>query len=468
MKVSRIVYHNILGLEDLDIRPGKVTVISGDNGLGKSSCIDPLVNLMEGGHDKWLSRTGTEDAELLFEIEHEEHGKVTFRKNMMTGELEARDANNKKLTKAKALFESIFDRNSFNPACFLLATDKEKTRMILDHLPRKVMPQDLLDVGIGAEDGINPAVLDNHALPALAAVRDTIYKTRHGINQLARQAKAAIADLERALPEEQPGITGALKEKRTALEGMESDRLRKHAAVKELLGKETSGAEWGSREAISAKQATYLEEKTAIERQITELQGQLALKEQDFRTFARTCEAERDKQVAEARTEANRAYGEYTVGQEASRNTLTAEIATLEAAHTQQIRLEQSREMIEQRRVEALENEAAADRLTRILARVDALEGKLLGDLPIPGLSYKDGELMKGDLPIRRLNTAQQVGLSFTIARLGGSPFIVADKLECLSTKTFAAFEEAALKLPKVQFLVTRVSDEEFNITRKD
>lgn len=458
MKVSRIVYHNVLGLEDLDVRPGKVTIIEGKNGAGKSSVIEPLLNLTEGGYDPTLKRKGAEDSELLFEVDDvQPYGKVTFRKNLMTGQLEARDANNKMVPKPKQVLDAIFDANSFNPASFLMASPKEKTRMLLDRLPRKVTPEDLAKIGVKPDDGINVAVLETHALPALAAVRETLFKTRHGVNQLVRQAKSAITDIERSLPAEQPGVDETLRQKRKAMEGFESEKLRKHASVKELLGTENATIKQACDDAIAGQEAAYRKDKAALEAQITELQKTLALKEQAFRGVVANCEAERDKQLAEAKVTANQAYSDFLSQHDPGG--LIAEVATLEAAQKQQIRLEQSKEMIEQRRLECGENESRADRLTALLAGLDALEGKLLGDLPIAGLAYVDGELTKNGINIGRLNTAQQVGLSFSVARLGGSPFVVADGLECLDSETFAAFEKAAQRIPDVQFLVTRVTD---------
>jgi hypothetical protein len=284
---------------------------------------------------------------------------------------------------------------------------------------------------------------------------------------MARQARAAVEDLERSLPEHRPDVDAELSAKRKALEGMESEKLRKYALVKEALDGEVGRVKDDCRDAIAGKQAAWQQEKDDIAMQVNALQSKLGLAEQAFRQHSAACEAERDKQIAEAKAEANKAYIDFVNSRDASLGKLVAESATLVELQKQQIRLEQSLEMVEKRRAEAQAHDVDSDRLTRILTGLDALEGKLLGDLPIAGLAYTNGELTKGGIAIGRLNRAQQVGLSFSVARMGGSPFIVADNLECLDSETFAQFEKAALAMPGVQFLVTRVTDDEFSVVKK-
>jgi recombinational DNA repair ATPase RecF len=55
-----------MGISELEFQPGAVTVISGGNASGKSSVIEAITAVKNGGHDPTLLRIGEEEGEVLF------------------------------------------------------------------------------------------------------------------------------------------------------------------------------------------------------------------------------------------------------------------------------------------------------------------------------------------------------------------------------------------------------------------
>lgn len=61
MRIAKISIKNVLGIEELEIdSPGALTVIEARNGRGKSSTMEAIRAVVDGGHDASLLRHGAE------------------------------------------------------------------------------------------------------------------------------------------------------------------------------------------------------------------------------------------------------------------------------------------------------------------------------------------------------------------------------------------------------------------------
>jgi len=67
MRVSKPEIKNLLGIEQLEIAPGSVTVISGKNASGKTSVLESIKAALGGGHDGTLLRKGAKEGEIFLE-----------------------------------------------------------------------------------------------------------------------------------------------------------------------------------------------------------------------------------------------------------------------------------------------------------------------------------------------------------------------------------------------------------------
>src|SRR6266566_3431594 len=71
LRVTRLSIKNILGIQSLEIKPGKgITVIEGENASGKTSVIEALKSIFKGGNDASLLRRGAEQGEIVLELDN--------------------------------------------------------------------------------------------------------------------------------------------------------------------------------------------------------------------------------------------------------------------------------------------------------------------------------------------------------------------------------------------------------------
>jgi hypothetical protein len=462
MNVSRIYYKDVLGIEELDIRPGKVTRISGKNGTGKSSVIEGLKAMVRGGYDGTLLRAGAEEGEVVLVVDGPADGPYTFRKRLLPdkdGGLELKNGENKTIGRAKEQLMALVDTVAFNPITFIKATGKDKTRILLESMDLRITKEDLTSIGVDAE-----VDLEQHALTALAAIRQDYYDTRHGVNQIARRARATEKDLLDALPEEMPDVRKDLDKVKANLATQDEQVQCAKAKIGEVMAEERARIEADAQTAKQAKEQQFLHIVGEIDKQIAILQAQRTAVEVSLRTNIAAIEAERDKQIDVAKAEANAKFAEFKSEKETGRSALLAQSARMEEQLLGQQRREQSMAIVDERRIEAVRHEEEGARLTGLLTAIDGLQAKLLANLPIKGLEYKEGCLYKDGIAVDRLNTAKQVGLSLTVAKMrqseGQIGLVNLDGLECLDDDTFAIFEKQAQKMPDMQFLYTYRSTE--------
>ena len=69
MKAVKISIKNFMGIDNLEFAPGKVTLISGRNGEGKSSVIEAIKKTFKAKSDVKLIHNGSDKAEILLEFD---------------------------------------------------------------------------------------------------------------------------------------------------------------------------------------------------------------------------------------------------------------------------------------------------------------------------------------------------------------------------------------------------------------
>ena len=137
MRVSKIRLSNYMGVQELSIRPGKLTVIAGKNGSGKSSVLSAIRNALGGkGHDATLIRNGSKQADVILDLDDgiEVRERITAEDTKRS--VQGRDIG--KISKPKTYLDKLSDALSLNPIDLLLANDKERLRLVLQAMPLKV------------------------------------------------------------------------------------------------------------------------------------------------------------------------------------------------------------------------------------------------------------------------------------------------------------------------------------------
>lgn len=451
MRVAKLIIRNILGVESLELQPGAVTTITGQNGSGKTSILEAIRGVIAGGHDATLIRQGADAGEVVMVLE--DGTEVRKRVGPKGSTLTAKDGSGRKLPEPKSILERLIDSISANPVAFLSAPPARRAQYLLDVMPVSVDPAALSEA-LGGDwwAGYVPAGVSS--LDALDVVRKGIYDERTGVNRAAKELRAAASALSQQMP---PGdaaqIAADLAASRQSLRQIEREQSAAQGEAKAMLEAkkaELSGDFDAARKEMQGRYGTRIRQ---LEEELAQLRGALRDEDQQLTTATHQAVAEAEREIQTALSGRQSDLSQRSAVEQSA-------IARLEEQHTAHIRAAQTAELVRQQGEEATAKEAASGRLTAALDALDQFRQGLLASLPIPGLEVRGGDIFVDGIPFDRLNTAKKVQLALRVAKLraGDVPLVLVDGLEALDPQTFEMFEKAAAKAG-LQFIVTRVSD---------
>ncbi len=450
MRASLLKIKNVLGIEEREIKPGGLTVIEGDNGTGKTSILEALKALFQGGHDATLLRDGAEQGEIVLVLE--DGTSITKTITPADSKTVVRDPKRGKVGATARYLNSLADLLSVNPVQFLTADPKRRLEWLLEVLPLEVTAEELAQA-VGSVEGLSPDELqpgDQNALDAIARLRKRIYALRTGVNSVAEDKRRWVRETNEHLPPESDvNPAERVHRLRAELEGLQSDL----GAVK--TGNATALAE--RKNTLYAEFCTKRDGlKAEADRKIAAIQAQLNTDVEVARTAY-------NESVEQATQEAASGLQDATAVLNARIQALSGEIVRAEEQAVAYERAKSLRSLVDRTRKEAEEREAESERMTAAIENLDQLKARFLEDLPIAGLTVEDGRVLLDGIPFDRVNTARKVSVALQIAAMRAQDLklICLDDAEHLAPKTFAAFEKAAAQMAEkgYQFVVSRVAE---------
>src|SRR5438093_1528168 len=123
VRVAAIHIKNVLGITEAEIRPGRITVIEGKNGAGKSSILESINAVLQGGHDGTLVRNGSDRG--VFFFKQKTAYEITKRITPEKSDVAVKHPEFGKLAKQRTYIDRLCDAFALNPVDFLIAK-KEK------------------------------------------------------------------------------------------------------------------------------------------------------------------------------------------------------------------------------------------------------------------------------------------------------------------------------------------------------
>jgi energy-coupling factor transporter ATP-binding protein EcfA2 len=423
LSVSLIRLRNVLGVESLDIQPGALTVLTGANGTGKTSVLEAIKNIVDGGTDATLVHSGAEAAEVVLLLsDGTEIAKRTPAEGRAT--LSVTQPGGLGAMKPKSFVESLLDNLAFNPVQFLTAPRDQRVEYLLESAPLSVS-RDELQAAVGDSLSVSADQVRGHALSVIERFHTRLYDDRTGVNRLAKEKRATAESLRKSLPD----ASGPAPD-------VEDLRARRRAL--------TAEADSDLADIIRSRDTEIDQLRRDTQRQIDELNAAAQERADEIRAAAEeAAESARQQRAPEI------AALDVEIG-------AAAKAAEAAALH------ENTRGMMEQAEAGAQSREEESRALTGALTRLDELKVKLLQDLPLKNVEIRDGDLYVGGVPWDRVNTAARVRVAIDLAALRASgaklPLVCVDGLECLDAETFAAFRKLA-PAAGLQLIVTRVGE---------
>lgn len=436
MQIAKLEISNVMGVEHLELKAGKLNVIKGGNGAGKTSVLESIKVALGAGRDATLIRQGQKSGKVVVVFDE---GTILTRAIRPSGDEAKIERIKGETENAKPILDQLVQVFSLNPAKFLLADEKEQIAMIRQAIPQP-LDTDAFSAAMGGDWWMDYYTPERTTDEVLAAVETVIYKRRTEHNAKIDEKRATIAQLSKSLPAEDVTDPRAELDKvQTELDGMQDSDARFAAAVyeAELAALKESDAKFESRI------AEIQEQMLALQAELTETQG----RKREARTgIQREAESARAKRMQE---------------EAARRTALQTRRAELQAQVAAVAKSANTREVVQQMAAEAETFDTKSKRCTELITAVREFRAKAVAHMPIKGVEIQDGTLLVDGVPFRRVNTARKVQIAIQVARYGAGeiPVICVDGLECLEPDVFAGFCEFAAAIPDLQFFVTRVDE---------
>lgn len=449
VRVAAIHVKNVLGIAEAEIRPGKVTLIEGRNGSGKTSLLESIRACLTGGSDATLIRRGQEKGEVVIVLEDGTEISKTITADSSRTKIKHPEFGT--LAKPATYLDKLRDTLSLNPVDFLTCKKDKRLELLLSAIPLRLQKADLANVLGFCSTKPN---LDRHALEVLASIEKDLYDQRTGINRSLKDKRTTAEELRKALPPEA------------------SDGTNWESALASVQAEQRAAFE------SSANQ------KRLVESDILERWNRI---DQDRRNHVRSLEQERDAEIARIRDE----YGSKIDSANRAATAVSNDLKQEKESRLESLRVESDKQIreIDQRmadvrakadgytraqaareHVQLLEDgasqlESDAKLLTGALDELSTIKGDLLDKLPIKGVEIQESEIYVDGIPFDRVNESRRVRLAIEMAllRAGNLRLLCVDGIEALdSVSQHALFDFAEEK--GIQLIIAKVTDGPLNI----
>ena len=453
MKVAKIQIQNILGIENLEILPGKVTKIEGRNGSGKTSALEAIKAALKGGHQAELLRKGADVGEIVLVLD----SGARIIKTVTATESNTKVTNeNGKMSKPMQFIGQLSDEISLNPIKFLECKPADRADFLLEAMPLEANITEISEIIAPALSGQKVDVPKGHALKSVDSVYDQLFQHRQDINRTLKEKTATIDQLTATLPEDKEA-----KDFKKELADMSVESNAKKDALREAQTK-MERQNKTNREGVDAETRRYLDKARAEYDKVVEKTKAA------YNTACETIKADERKQIDGEEARFKKEWDETSDGLKQEIAAIDGRVLVLKEKADAQIKAESQREIVAGMNAEAGKLKDKSKAHTDVLEGLKAYKDVLLKNLPIAGISIENGKIFKEGIPFDTLNTASQVQIAVDLAKIRAKELglIVLDGCENLDSEHLQALEEAISKTD-LQMVITAVTDGELSVTTK-
>lgn len=441
---------NVGGLAEKVIPLGKVTLIHGGNGVGKTSAVSGLSAIITGGASPELVKIGTEGGRAILVMDDN----TVFDKALGgRGKLTVKDANGATVPSPQTVANQTFGPNLVaNPVDLLNAsTAAERKAWVSRAMPLRVTKEQIEKATGFAYDGPT----EGHALDVLRKFETELREDRRKVNVEAESKRKAVDQWTATLgPEPDASETAA------ALQG-ELDRL----SAEYVKARETKATELeiGTR---SARDKYYKDASTAVDgkrAKIRELEQQIRALEAEVAEIQGAYTEQvgnLDRQLAQAK--------EFEIGEidkvyQPKLQDIRARKAAAEEREKNAAARRRQQELIDQTRRDAEKLEQESGDYSAAIAGIETLRNELMKQMPVKNVEIREDDVYINGVPWTVVNDGERTrkAIALTVRAVDGadSPLILVDKIEALDTPNFQRLVEGAKAVPNIQWVFAKRSD---------
>lgn len=453
IRIEEISLRDTYGVEEMTFAPGTVTIVKGENGSGKSSILNGVTYAFATNNDPAVIRNGAKASVIRMKLSNG----VTFQKKT-TNSRATFEIDGPSKMEAKEYVQALGKPMAINPAELLAIDASNKpgrdklTKALLAVMPVEFRESDLDGAASDVKfksDKVSTAALEllmsmlgsadtfkTLNLESLGNVRNKIYEARTIVGRDYEQAEKTVKSLSESLPPESDAT-----ESRTRLTEIENQLLDIHNEVTEAKLAQSKAYHERITEATTGRDRMLAEAKAEYQRAVNQANEAYMLLEKDIQAD----DAEAKAAIAKAEAEA------------------TGDLAVEKAALSEKIKAADqaagSRQTLAEMAKRAKLKELEYDAHSGALAVIDAAKKAKLDALPIPGLSFEDGDVLYNGVSWHIVNLASRVSVVLQLmTRLSGKlSFLVLDDSEHLDPLTKRALLDG-LREAGYQVIVAEVA----------
>jgi len=455
LKNTGIIQSLFLPCISPDGSDGSVVLISGANATGKSTILNAVATMFEGGSNPDL--IGPAGDEYVIEIVFDNGWRFTRTESASGYELKGFYPEGGKINSpATTLKKLMADPNAFSPTGLVDAAPKDRAKFLQAAIPMEFTEREIREAAAGALAGAAlPKVMD---ATRFASLREGMYDQRREINVRLTQLRATRRTLAESLPEGDPmrfakraydAATGAeIKPETPAISEVE-DLKEQLESAKKLLARTLEG--WRGDAQVLRDGITQAEQ--------AEIEAIRRDAEVRMEAVRAAKQIERDELQVKYESTVAEMRGPYDEDIE----DITKELAAAEQRASDERRMQGVRDSITTLDAEIEQKDADAVQRDEAVKGLDELKRRKLDSSPLPGVEVRDGVIYYDGLNFdTQLNTAQQYLLSFQVAALTRGEhdlrLMIFDQAEALDSENRAAFIDG-IKAAGYQVLMAEVVD---------
>lgn len=469
MNITKIKIKNLFGISEYEA-DGSSVELAGKNGAGKTSVIDAIRYALTNKSDrKYIVRRGETEGEILIETDN---GLRINRKARTTqADYKSVKKDGREVGSPESFLRDIFTPLQLNPVEFISLPEKQQNAIILDMIE---YPWDMQKIKEWFGEIPSWVNYDQNILAVLNDIQSEngeYFQNRQDINREMRNKRAFIEEIASAIPagyeveKWEKASAGPVYQKIERIR-KENEEIQKAKSLLELRDNKVRKFE-ADREIAKTSIAREIgARRTQIENEITRMEDQIRNLKAEKESLAekmadKTAVIEEQFKAAVAKYDAEvEAYAEYRDKEPQSTKELEEEAAMIEnmKAHVNEYRRMQGL----QSDVEILKEES--ELLTERIEKARSLPGEILetANIPIAGLTIKDGVPLINGLPVSNLSDGEKLDLCIDVAiqKPNGLQIILIDGVEKLSTSVRETLYKKC-KDKGLQFIATRTTDDE-------
>jgi energy-coupling factor transporter ATP-binding protein EcfA2 len=514
-KIARLEIKNCLGISELEIKAGKVNIITGANEGGKTSILEVIEKGMRNTQRRTrFVKDGAEEAALFIQLDDTT---AIDRKIKPDGKVGSKiTQHGASIPRPETYLKSLFGEGfGFNPVDFMEAKDKEQTEILLARIPMRVTTDNLMD-WFGE---VPPVNLNQHAIYVLAYLAEKYFYDKRALaNGEAKECAGEIKALFEQLPDNYDGdvwrevnigelwaavqdgqkvnglrekaqaIIDGLEEKIDSIDARHDLRLKEQKELLEFKVDKARKSVETDKQAIRDKIVSIEGEITAMEDEIKRLQegiqackNRIILKENDLKNIdegtvaikieslnneyaieLKNIEEKRKEETAQAKTKSDNAKAYMEAKPE-------VEIKPLEDTAKKAEEMKGYINLYDNMRKLQNALKDKQDRATQLdefveLARAKPAELLQTIKLPVKGMGINEhGQITIDKLPINNLSTFRKMKLALDVARATSGEWhvICVDRLESLDAINRELFYDEIAKDDYQYFITTTILEKD-------